>query len=402
MIFLTVLISLAAFAVLAVVLYLYILGLNGIFVYRNAQSPVSCDNKKFLVFVPAHDEAVVIRRAVESIRNTDYDQSLIDVYVIADNCTDATPEIAREAGAVPLERHDLEKFGKGYAIEWALSQIDIDKYDAVSVIDADNVVEANFFKVNAGLLESGKEIIQSYFGYFNVAKTTYSYILYLANLIENILLYNSRSSLNLHVFLRGSGMVFKTEVLHQVPWQSKSITEDVNYSIDLIANDKKIHFTALTRVREEALNYINQSFNQRLRYNTGIINLIKNNCFSLFKLGLKKKDIRLLESSVSFFLLSKPMLLFLSVLTLAVNLLVDAGELITIISLFNIVAISVYFGLGVFLKPEKGPLVKTILTMPFYGLWLIIIYVLSSFGYKKGVWVRTPRMHDTKKHPPIL
>lgn len=397
MIIITVLATSFALAIMVIVLYLYILGFNGIRISRKAELPLESDDKKFLVLIPAHEEAIVIKQAIDSIKDTDYNQELVEIVVLADNCTDSTADIARGMGVQVLERHDNEKFGKGYVIEWALSKIDIDNYDAVTVIDADNIIEKNYFKVNAGLLDNGVDIIQAYFGFFNVSKTTYSYILYLANLIENLLLYNSRSNLKLHVFLRGSGMVFKPEVLHIIPWVSKSITEDVNYSIELISNDKKIHFTARTRVYEEALSYINQSFNQRLRYNTGIISLIKNNSVRLFKLGVQKKDLLLIETSLSFFLLSKPLLLSASLFLLALNLIFNISTVVSVISFFNIAAILLYFNLGLLLKPVKGPLLKTMIAAPFFGIWLVVIYVLSSFGYKKGVWVRTPRVINNNK-----
>lgn len=399
---LTVLITCGALAVSAIIIYLYILGLNGILVFRKNDLSPQSDNKKFLVFVPAHNEDVVIKNVIGSIRQTDYDQDLIDVIVIADNCTDSTAGAAVEVGAKVLERIDQTRLGKGYAIEWALKNVDIANYDAVTVIDADNIVEKNFFKVTAGLLDSGKEVIQAYYGFYNVAKTTYSYILYLANLIENYLLYNSRSNLKLHTFLRGSGMTFKTELLSEVRWHSESITEDVNYSIELMIANKKIHFTTATRVREEALSYISQSFNQRLRYNTGVISLAKHNFIRLFFLSIRRKDLLLMEASISFLLLSKPLLLTLSVFLLAVGLILGLSNLILIVCLINIVAVFMYFVLGLFLKPEKGPLVKSILISPVYGIWLIVIYVLSSLGYKKGVWARTPRASETNNNTMVM
>ncbi len=387
---------------MATVAYLYFLGLNGIRAFRNRRLEVESDNQKFLVLIPAHNEDVVIKRAILSIRDTDYDQDLINIVVVADNCTDSTARIATDENVIVLDRHDNDKIGKGYAIEWALSKVDIENYDAVTVIDADNVIEKNYFKVIAGHLVNGEEVVQAYYGYFNVAKTPYSYILYFANLIENYLLYNSRSNLKLHTFLRGSGMTFKSSVLREIPWRSDSVTEDANYSIELIIHGKKVLFTAGTKVFEEALSYIDQSFNQRLRYNAGIISLIKNNFFRLFKAGILKADFSLIENALSFFLLSKPLLLSVSFSVLILGLLLNLSDIISIISIINIAAIGLYFSLGLFLKPSKGPMLKTFLVSPFYGAWLVGIYILSSLGYKKNVWVRTPRTPSTRKHPPIF
>ena len=54
---------------------------------------------KFMAVVPAHNEETVIRNLVESLVAQEYPKELYDIYVIEDNCTDATAEIAKEAGA---------------------------------------------------------------------------------------------------------------------------------------------------------------------------------------------------------------------------------------------------------------------------------------------------------------
>ena len=77
----------------------------------------------FALVVAAHDEQCVIGNMVDSLNALNYDKDLYDIYVIADNCTDKTAEIAREKGAIALERFHKTKRGKGYAMDWAFQQI---------------------------------------------------------------------------------------------------------------------------------------------------------------------------------------------------------------------------------------------------------------------------------------
>ena len=81
-------------------------------------------NHKFMAILPAHNEENVIENLIESLKNQDYPKELLDIYVIADNCTDKTAEIARKAGAIVLERseEDPEKKTKGAALQWFLKQ----------------------------------------------------------------------------------------------------------------------------------------------------------------------------------------------------------------------------------------------------------------------------------------
>ena len=65
-------------------------------------------NHKFMALVPAHNEAAVVGNLIESLKNQNYPKELLDIYVIADNCTDNTAQIARDAGAIVYERFDSE------------------------------------------------------------------------------------------------------------------------------------------------------------------------------------------------------------------------------------------------------------------------------------------------------
>src|SRR5205814_4374084 len=52
--------------------------------------------RRFAILVPAHNEEVVIGRLLRSLAAVDYQR--FDVCVVADNCDDATAEIARGHG----------------------------------------------------------------------------------------------------------------------------------------------------------------------------------------------------------------------------------------------------------------------------------------------------------------
>ncbi len=102
---------------------------------------------RFAVFVPAHNEEAVIAGLLESLAQLNYPKDLYQVYVIADNCTDRTAEVARRFVSVEaLERRDPQFRGKGYALDWAwqkLAQRGL-AYDAYVIIDADSIASADF------------------------------------------------------------------------------------------------------------------------------------------------------------------------------------------------------------------------------------------------------------------
>ena len=132
---------------------------RSVYLDKNAPLDISdfkeTENKhKYGICIAARNEDKVIKNLLESINNQDYPKELLDIYVIADNCTDNTAKIAREAGAIVYERFDETKKTKGYAMQWFLNQKVKENadYDAFCVFDADNIVTSSFFEnMNNGL-----------------------------------------------------------------------------------------------------------------------------------------------------------------------------------------------------------------------------------------------------------
>ena len=119
---------------------------------------------KFMAIVPAHNEEMVVANLIESLKKQDYPKELLDIYVIADNCTDNTAKVARDAGAIVYERFDETKKTKGYAMQWFLKQKIEENadYDAFCVFDSDNIVMPDFITNMNKKLCQGEEIVQGY------------------------------------------------------------------------------------------------------------------------------------------------------------------------------------------------------------------------------------------------
>ena len=69
--------------------------------------------KTFAVVVAAHNEEAVIGQLIENLHRLDYPKELYDIYVIADNCTDRTAEIAGDEGAIVFVR-EHPKIGRAH------------------------------------------------------------------------------------------------------------------------------------------------------------------------------------------------------------------------------------------------------------------------------------------------
>ena len=72
---------------------------------------------RIAVLIAARNEEAVIGQLLDSVRAQNYPSELLDAYVVADNCTDATAVIARAHGAEVFARQDTRHVGKGYALQ---------------------------------------------------------------------------------------------------------------------------------------------------------------------------------------------------------------------------------------------------------------------------------------------
>ena len=136
----------------------------------------------FALLVAAHNEETVIGELVRSLKSIEYPAEKFEIFVVADNCTDKTAEVAAENGAVVWERFDKSKRGKGYAMEFAFDKLfDMEKsYEYICVFDADNLVKSDFLVQMNNKINEGYRAVQGYLDSKNPTDNwlTFSYSLW--------------------------------------------------------------------------------------------------------------------------------------------------------------------------------------------------------------------------------
>lgn len=80
---------------------------------KNQREVIAQKLHRYAFIIAARNESAVIGQLIRSIHKQNYPQELIDVFVVADNCTDNTAEVARGEGAIVYERFNREQVGKG-------------------------------------------------------------------------------------------------------------------------------------------------------------------------------------------------------------------------------------------------------------------------------------------------
>ena len=181
--------------------------------------------------VAAHNESKVIGELIRNLYELNYPKELYDIYVVADNCSDNTADIAGEKGAYVIERFNKKEKGKGYALEYAFNHIfamDI-QYDAVVVFDADNLVSPDFLRIMNCRLQKGEKIIQGYLDTKNAGDTWITKSIYIGYLLTNRFWQLSKYNLGLTCALGGTGMCISVDLLKQYGWGMTSLTEDLEF-----------------------------------------------------------------------------------------------------------------------------------------------------------------------------
>lgn len=232
---------------------------------------------RFLVLVPAHNEENVIGDIISNLENMEYPRELYDFYILADNCTDLTAQVARKMGANVIEtRKDSPDAptGKPIVLQKALNQLEgyQEKYDLVMFFDADNLMDPNMFlEVNSQYLSAnGKaDVIQCYLGAKN-RKGLVALFYYMSYTITNRFFQYAKSRLGLNCVIGGTGFAVNAKYLHERGgWTAMSLTEDFELQVEATCEGKRILWNNHVRVYDEKPTRFRASFRQRTRWAQG-------------------------------------------------------------------------------------------------------------------------------------
>ncbi len=236
---------------------------------------------RFAAIISARNESAVIGQLIDTIKGQNYPAELLDAIVIADNCTDDTAQVARGHGAIVYERFNQEKVGKGFALNYAFHQIARDYgdsyYDAYVIIDADNLLDENYFKEINKTYSKGYRICTSYRNSKNFDTNWISAGYALWFLRESKFLNNARMMLGSSCAVSGSGFMVASEIIRERGgWNYHLLTEDIEFTVDTVIRGETIGYCAGAMLYDEQPTKFDQSWNQRLRWSKGFYQVAKN------------------------------------------------------------------------------------------------------------------------------
>ena len=350
------------------VMYLYkkLYTLIGIFATR--KFPTAKCNHKYAVVIAARNEETVIGNLIDSINRQDYDMSLVDIFVVADNCTDKTAEIARQKGAVCYERFDNEHCTKGYALQFLFQNIErdykTDSYEGFFVFDADNLLKRDYITRMNEAFDSGEKIITSYRNTKNFDEnwvaSTYA-IHWLRSIRVN---HRARSVLKLATNIQGTGFLFTSEIVKN-GWKYVSLTEDRALTADAVVAGYRISYCDAAEFYDEQPVSVKIAVRHRVRWAKGHIQAFFESGWGLFKNIFRGKGFRQKFMSYDVLLMIFPRAIF-SLFRLLILLALQIICYVGTKSLWSIVVVSFLY------SSRLRYYLRSYLRNFFYGIYVLV------------------------------
>ena len=372
-------------------------------------------NHRYAAIIAARNEGEVIGQLIDSIKWQHYPSELIDIFVVADNCSDDTAEVARSRGAIAYERFDNINKGKGHALNFLFGKIYEDyadrDYEAFLFFDADNILDENFVSEMNNLYDNGYKVATSYRNSKNFGDNWISSGYSLWFLKEAKFLNNPRMTFGTSAVVTGTGFMVAAEIIkREGGWKYHSITEDTEFTYERLVSDEIIGYAEDAIIYDEQPTSFSQSISQRSRWIKG----------SLFVIGKYIKEVTrciavkgsfscfdmLMNSFPAFFFSCSGMVINIAILILDFLTVKNVERTVmSALMMFGGAYISMGFlgGLVAFserkrIKAKAGEVIKGVLTFPFF----MVTYLIAMLKALLSDVTWEPIYHNAAKRPELM
>jgi glycosyltransferase involved in cell wall biosynthesis len=357
---------------------------------RSSQIPVSKnkDRPSIAILMPAHNESLVIAESLASIRPEL--QPKDQLLVIADNCTDDTAKIAKNAGAIVIERFNQDERGKGYALDFGLQHLKSNAPEVVVIVDADCKVHRGTIQLlSETCVQSQRPIQALYLMESQSNPSLKARIGAFAWQVKNKVRPLGFKALGLPCQLMGTGMAFIWSDINQVSLATGHIVEDMKLGTDLARLNKAPLFlqeALVTSVFPPSKAAINS---QRARWEHGHLSVILSEVPKLIVGAVKSKNIQMLGLACDLLIPPLAMLTLMCLVVLVLSsLLDDRFAVLMSFVLLGGLLVAILLAWAKFGRDIIS--FKQLCYAPVYALSKIPLY-LKFFMNRQVEWVRSKR-----------
>jgi glycosyltransferase involved in cell wall biosynthesis len=249
------------------------------------------------VLVPAHDECSTIGDTVSGAKQQLRAQDRI--IVIADNCSDDTASIARAAGAEVVVRNDIERRGKGFALDAGIRHLAATMIpDAVIILDADCSLGPRAVELLACASSEHDAPVQC----LNLMKksapdTTGTNLAEFAWRIKNDLRPTGFARLGLPCQLMGTGMALPWRLVSGKNLGTGHITEDLVFGLSLALDGHPPVFCRSAIVMSDFPVRMEAKEQQKARWVHGYLTVLRQDLLRLIRAAIVKRDFSLFATA---------------------------------------------------------------------------------------------------------
>ena len=352
----------------------------------------SLANSSFAVLMPAHNEAVGIAASINAVRaQLGANDRLL---VVADNCTDATADIARAAGAEVTERTDASRRGKGYALDHGVRWLERAPPAAVVIIDADCIAAADALEcLVKRCLATSRPVQALYLMNAPPGSGLGLRIAAFAWVIKNHLRPLGGAALGWPCQLMGTGMAFPWALIRSAPLASGHLVEDMELGVALASAGAAPLFCPAALVTSVFPSDADGARAQRTRWEHGQLSVLAKTGPRLLARAFARRDGALAAMALD--LMVPPLAALALALVCALTVAAAWWSFSADVHPLALAAVATaLFGAGVMAAWWRGGRqlvsLRELLALPLYVAAKVPIYV-RLFTKRQVEWVRTKR-----------
>ena len=239
------------FFVALTVVYIFFFAIVSMFDHR-VETPKAKRMNRFIVIIPAYKKDDTVLQTVNSVLGQSYPQRLFDVIVVSDHESEMTNMRLAQL-PITLLTPDFDRSTKAKSMQYAILNLPQFKiFDAVLVLDADNLIEPEYLeRLNDAFEAAGTKAVQTH----RVSRNMDTSVARLDSIFEEIntsIFRRAHNTIGLSAALNGSGMAYDFEWFKSHIMKVRTAGEDkeleamllsegvfIDYFDDLIVYDEK-------------------------------------------------------------------------------------------------------------------------------------------------------------------